>query len=116
MDKTRQHKALPNDTPDKTKASLTEPELKRKTKKGKIKANAIPLIYCFHSPRRERKGEHNHQSKTELKQRTRERVKNGPSCLHFGSDIWQLPFKSESLLGPVGDGSPIPCLVIKSGF
>lgn len=32
----------------------------------------------------------------------------------FGEGIWQLPFKSESLPGLSGDGSLIPCLVIKS--
>lgn len=45
-----------------------------------------------------------------------ERVENEPSCHHLGTDTWQLPFKSECLLGPIGDGSPIPCLVIKDGF
>lgn len=68
--------------------------------------------------RHKHKGEHNRQSKTEQKKKKKKgrKGRNEPSCLHFGSDIWQLPFKSESLLGPIGDGSPVPCSVIKSGF
>lgn len=42
--------------------------------------------------------------------------RNEQSRRPFGEAIWQLPFKSESLPGPIGDGGRIPRLVIKSAF
>lgn len=118
-------------TLDKTKASLTEPVQKEKKEK-KIKDNAVPLIYCFH----EHKGEHNRQSKTELKKRTRERVEMSPpasilawisgSCplrvrvcwvqLETGaqSPVWSLKAVSRmasiccSLITAVSDGGNVP--------
>lgn len=98
-------------TLDKTKARFTEPAQKE-NRKPRIMLSLSSTV----STRHKRKGEHNRQSKTELKKKKREKGRNEPSCLHFGLNIWQLPFKSESLQGPIGDGSPIPCSVIKSGF
>lgn len=98
-------------TLDKTKASFTEPA-QRENRKSRI----MLFLSSTVSSRHKHRGEHNRQSKTELKKKKRGKGRNEPSCLHFGLDIWQLPFKSESLQGPIGDGSPIPCSVIKSGF
>lgn len=108
----RQHKALPNGRhwikPKPARLSLRRTENR--------KSRIMLCLSSTVSTRHKHKGEHNRQSKTELKKKKREKARNEPSCLHFGSDIWQLPFKSECLQGPIGDGSSIPCSVIKSGF